>query len=279
MDDERPGDQRHDGPENWAVGHERTSPVLRAGEGCVSFVSAGSRPIWLPSAGPLLSASLGGDRRPRYRPLRPVTETAQRGTRLKPKSLTPVTVRGRCRLFGRISNVGSCTEPPVAFDEFAADHNQLFAMLVVDVFIGPLSSRLHVDDPDACAISRRQIPPEAARSDLDGRNVIRLNRIEHRGERHFSNTVAAPTRSKVRFTDRSPAGRVRWSAPAGTVTNWPGRTTTCPIGKFDDQLAVDAVEGLVRIRMPVPGKLLGHHAHAKYHDRSLRRATHCDRRR
>ena len=33
------------------------------------------------------------------------------------------------------------------------------------------------------------------------------------------------------------------------------------IGKFDDEIPVHAVEGLVRVRMAMPAKLLGHDAH------------------
>ena len=37
-----------------------------------------------------------------------------------------------------------------------------------------------------------------------------------------------------------------------------------PVGKFDDKLPVHAKKGFVRVRMPMPAKLLGHDTYANF---------------
>ena len=88
--------------------------------------------------------------------------------------------------------------------------------------------------PDAEEKRNRPSTARFGSSPRDGSESARSSRplcdpLRTCADRHsppHSNTVSAPSLSKVKFTDRSPAGRVRWRVPRGTVRNSPGLSTT-----------------------------------------------------
>jgi hypothetical protein len=76
-------------------------------------------------------------------------------------------------------------EYPVALDHLAFEHVHVLARgMLVDV--RPLAARRHLDDPRAHAARGRQVAAEAARPDLDPRNIVdghRQHPAGHRGHR------------------------------------------------------------------------------------------------
>src|SRR5690349_12277411 len=71
---------------------------------------------------------------------------------------------------------------------------------------------------------------------------------------------ADPLEGKI---DRPLARRTRpVQGASGHSDELAGPDDQLTILELDDQLAIDAVEGLVGIGVPVPAKLLGHHAHS-----------------
>lgn len=75
--------------------------------------------------------------------------------------------------------VAPWTDAPLTFDHDTVEHQNLLAMGVVPVDMGPFGARCHLDDPGTKPVGCRQIAPHASGADNDRFHFIGVNNRKH----------------------------------------------------------------------------------------------------